>query len=69
MTKWKKYKHKQSGEIVEAKLFCVDTARSILYQNIKNNHYCVYSLESSGENIWGQDYTEEDFLKQYELIS
>lgn len=57
MTEWKKYKHKQSGEIVEAKRFKDNPAR-----------YCVYS-ESSCENIWGQDYAEEDFLKQYELIS
>lgn len=57
MTEWKKYKHKESGEIVEAKRFSDDIAR-----------YCVYQ-EFSGENIWGQDYEEKDFLKQYELIA
>lgn len=56
MTEWKKYKHKESGEIVEAKHFKENPAR-----------FCVYQ-ESSGENIWGQDYEEKDFLKQYELL-
>ena len=56
MTEWKKYKHKESGEIVQAKRFKHNPARFFVYR------------ESSGENIWVQDYEEEDFLKQYELI-
>lgn len=59
MTEFKKYKHKESGEIVEAGFFTDDTP-----------HYCVYR-ESSGKNIWGGDLAlceEEDFLEQYELI-
>ncbi len=56
MTEFKKYKHKESGEIVEAGFFTDDTP-----------HYCVYP-ESSGEKIWGEDWEEEYFLEQYELI-
>lgn len=56
MTEWKKYKHKESGEVVEAKLFKEDNLA----------RFCVYK-EPSGEKIWGEDYKEEDFLKQYEL--
>jgi len=55
-TEWKKYKHKKSGEIVEAKRLRDNCAR-----------FCVYE-ESSGENIWYRNYKEKDFLKQYELI-
>ena len=55
---FKKYRNKESGEIIEAK-------KSINESGFVE--YCIYE-ESSSEKIWGQDLLEKDFLKQYEPI-
>lgn len=55
---FKKYRHKESGEVVEA-------SKSI--NEFGKIEYCVYQ-EPAGNNFWGQDFLEKDFLDQYEPI-
>lgn len=55
---FKKYKCKKTGKIIEAKKSINESG---------NVEYCIY-LEPAGNDFWGDDLSEKDFLEQYEPI-